>query len=110
MPPTVWKIGGCPDRMSDAPNNTVAVDVDGTLFNIRGVCANVVKWVEEQRAAGKQVICWSSRGEAYARRLCENAGIAHLFQAIIGKPILICDDRGWAWIRFTKTLHPLRIK
>ena len=84
--------------------HVVAVDVDGTLIVDGRVNVGLVAWLRDQHAKGAQLLLWSMRGEAYARRAAETAGIVCLFAHILSKPGYIVDDKGWTWVRDTKIL------
>ena len=96
---------------TDLPRqNTLAVDVDGTLIRNDGTLnAAVVDHVEARRDEGFTLILWSARGQAHAQMQADQHGVAHLFDHILSKPGYVIDDHAWDWTRFTDCRHPDRL-
>lgn len=92
------------------PSRCIGIDIDGTLVIRRKLDARIMKWIDQQRAAGFDVVLWSARGRGYAERVAEHYGITDRFTAIIGKPGYIIDDLGWGWIKFTRVIRNLKEK
>lgn len=90
-------------------NDTVAIDIDGTLVLNGALSESAMGWIHKQRGKGFDVILWSIRGGKYAREVAEKFEISGLFAAIIGKPCAIVDDRGWGWARYSPAIHPGRL-
>ena len=85
----------------------IAVDVDGTL-SLNGQPNTVlIEWLRRRRQDGYQLMLWSSRGEAHARRCAELFGVADLFAWIIPKPGAVVDDQGWAWTQYAHVVTDL---
>lgn len=89
------------------PQNVIAVDVDGTLH--RGGIANMalIEWCRKKRAQGFDLMLWSARGEAHAKKAAGLFGVSDLFSTICSKPGYIVDDKGWSWIKFTRIVRTL---
>ena len=79
----------------------IFVDIDGTLSN------DVIEWIKTKRPEGYRFVLWSSRGEEYAKAVAERYEIVDLFEHIISKPGYIVDDKGWSWVKYTKTIWRL---
>jgi len=96
--------------MTGTPPKCVAIDVDGTLVT-RG-CLNhkVADWAKARKSDGYEVLLWSSRGKRHAKDIAEHFKIKEYFTSIISKPSYIVDDKGWAWIKFTRVIFPWNIK
>jgi hydroxymethylpyrimidine pyrophosphatase-like HAD family hydrolase len=89
-------------------NKTIAVDVDGTLINAFGdVNAPVVEFCRCKKAQGFFLILWSARGKRHAEAQAARCGVVELFDAILSKPGLIIDDKGWSWTQYTKRVLDL---
>lgn len=86
-------------------NKTIFVDVDGTLVCAERVNHNLIAWLRVKRSEGHELILWSAQGQKYAQEVAVRLEIAELFSAIISKPGAIIDDKGWAWIKFTRWLR-----
>ncbi len=85
--------------------NTIAVDVDGTLQINGEPNHKLIAWLREQKADGFHLILWSSRGKDNATHFASLFGVADLFDVICSKPGYIVDDKGWTWARFTKIIR-----
>lgn len=94
--------------MLHPPNNSIAVDIDGTLIVDGAINARVLSFCIARRETHCLTL-WSSRGEDYARRIAEHHKVDHIFHHITGKPSHIIDDQGWSWVKFTKVTHPANI-
>lgn len=88
-------------------NKVIAVDVDGTLLRRGRVNDSVVAWCVRKKAEGYSLMLWSARGEAHARQAAGLFGLTELFDHIISKPGALLDDKGWAWINFTRVIRSL---
>ncbi len=89
------------------PPKVITVDVDGTLFS-RGVAnQKLIEWCRTKKDSGFFMILWSARGEKYAIRAAEKAGLDKVFDCIISKPGYIVDDKGWSWIKYTRVVKRL---
>lgn len=96
--------------MASPIDNTIFVDIDGTLLTKRGQVIKPIKlWIERMHAAGRPIVLWSARGRKYANAVATRLAISHLFIAIIGKPALILDDAGRLWVRYTRVVTPSQI-
>lgn len=90
------------------PPSCVAVDVDGTLFSSkrpRLLNSRLVALLRKRSAQGWEIIIWSMRGTAYARRAAYAAGLADV-AICIAKPSVIIDDRGLEWLRSAQVVQP----
>ena len=87
------------------PPRVIAIDVDGTLQIGGEANARLIEWCRQRKADGFQLILWSARGEAHARRYAEAFAVADLFAVICSKPGYIVDDLGWGWIRHTRVIR-----
>ena len=72
------------------------IDIDETLIQTcnarREANPHVVRLVERLHAEDAQLYCWSAGGDAYAREVATELGIAALFQAFLPKPEVLIDD------------------
>jgi hydroxymethylpyrimidine pyrophosphatase-like HAD family hydrolase len=82
-----------------------AVDVDGTLLINGELNQDLREWIEDKKEKRIELILWSARGRDYALRFAEKFEIEHLFDAIISKPGVIVDDKGWGWIEETQVIR-----
>ncbi len=85
-------------------SKVIAVDVDGTLIVGGFLNKSLVEWCRKKREEGFSMILWSLRGENYAKKMAEWAGVTDIFHNIIGKPGYIVDDKGWGWTKFTRRI------
>ena len=87
------------------PQKVSSVDVDGTLL-VNGELDHAVMGVcIDKRASGYKVYLWSARGEEYAKRFALQFGVEHHFDAILSKPGILIDEKGWSWAKFTKVIN-----
>jgi predicted mannosyl-3-phosphoglycerate phosphatase (HAD superfamily) len=84
-------------------------DVDGTLITSGQVNARLVDWLRLRHNEGFELVLWSSRGREHAEKAASIAGCAELFQSIVSKPGYIVDDKGWAWIKYTRNANALSV-
>jgi hydroxymethylpyrimidine pyrophosphatase-like HAD family hydrolase len=85
-----------------------ACDVDGTLICGGRVNVSLVARLSDLKRKGWQILVWSARGTAYAKRAVKIANMEKLEPVVIGKPGLFADDKGWAWTRDSRPLLPVR--
>lgn len=81
------------------------MDVDGTLIQRGKLNKKLVQWIIQKRAEGFSFVLWSTRGQDHAKLSANTFGIAHLFDAILGKPGYIVDDKGWQWTKYVKRVR-----
>lgn len=85
------------------PQQTIAIDVDNTLF-VGGVLdEKVVNFAKAKHVEGFELIIWSSRGSEYAKGAMVEAGLSEIARAI-SKPGYVLDDDGWEWTRYTRVI------
>ena len=89
------------------PTKCVCIDVDGTLWINGTLNKKLCQWAKLRKKEGYDVILWSARGRIYAEKFAKKNKIESLFTFIIGKPSYIVDDKGWAWISYTKTIKTI---
>jgi len=83
---------------------TIAVDVDGTLL-INGAANEIlIDYLTEKKAEGYDIFLWSARGKSHAQDVATRFNLTNLFSAIISKPDIMIDDRGWSWTRYVNVL------
>lgn len=85
--------------------NAAAIDVDDTLLINGEANDDLVEWIKRKKEEGTELVLWSARGRAYAREVAEKLEVSHLFDAIISKPGVIVDDKGWGWIKWTRVIR-----
>lgn len=76
--------------------------MDGTLHESGIPNTKVIAWLRVKKLEGFELVLWSARGQRHAQRAIDNLGLAGLFDVVISKPGYIVDDKGWAWIKWTK--------
>lgn len=86
--------------------STIYVDVDDTLLTVMGdriiPRPTVVRLVKELKEKGKLLYCWSTGGEAYARKMATGLGIQDCFSSFLKKPEAMIDDEEVEnWRNFT---------
>jgi phosphoglycolate phosphatase-like HAD superfamily hydrolase len=64
----------------------------------------LIAWLKRRKVEGFDLMLWSARGRQHCLRAVEEFGLDGLFDVITGKPGYIVDDKGWAWIKFTKVV------
>ena len=89
------------------PPRVIFCDVDGTLITSGQVNARLVDWLRSRHSEGYELVLWSSRGREHAEKAASIAGCADLFRAIVSKPGYIVDDKGWSWIKYTRSANAL---
>jgi len=85
--------------------NAAAIDVDDTLLINGEANDDLVEWIKRKKEEGTELVLWSARGRAYAQEVAEKLKVSHLFDAIISKPSVIVDDKGWGWIKWTRVIQ-----
>lgn len=85
--------------------NAAAIDVDDTLLINGKANDDLVEWIERKKKEGTELVLWSARGRDYAQEIAERLEVDHLFDAIISKPGVIVDDKGWGWIKYTRVIR-----
>lgn len=85
--------------------NAAAIDVDDTLLINGEANADLVEWIERKKEEGTELVLWSARGRDYAQEVAERLKVVHLFDAIISKPGIVVDDKGWGWIKYTRVIR-----
>lgn len=79
------------------------VDVDNTLLRNGRIVEPVVLAIRAAIGQGADVVVWSARGKEHALRAATMAGINSMV-ICLAKPDAIIDDRGWAWVRYSRVL------
>lgn len=70
------------------------IDIDGTLINHNDQpIPHVVNFVKKMFKKGAQLVAWSQGGGDYAKRVCSDLRIAHMFKAFLDKPDFYVDDK-----------------
>ena len=85
--------------------NIVYVDVDDTLIRSgtkRLPIPETICKVQELWNAGAHLYCWSMGGGDYARNVCIELHIDHMFLAFLPKPHVCIDDQAIT----AKLVHP----
>lgn len=85
----------------------VCIDIDDTLIVDGKLNRKVVRYAQQKREDGFDLVLWSARGRHYAESTAERYGLVGLFDAIIGKPGYIVDDMGWSWTKYTRNVANL---
>jgi hydroxymethylpyrimidine pyrophosphatase-like HAD family hydrolase len=85
----------------------VFVDVDGTLIDNRGKVNWGLIGKIKDRQGEADFILWSAQGAAYARGVAESLKVFDLFDAVLGKPTDIVDDKGMQWLKYVKPHPPM---
>lgn len=81
------------------------IDVDGTLIRHGVLNQSLVGYIMAHKRDGYYIVLWSMRGREYAEATALSTGTTHLFDAIIPKPGIVADDKGWAWARDCKMVR-----
>ena len=95
--------GGAGIKLNE--RRAIYVDVDGTLIDGKGNTNWGLIWKIRDKQGEADFILWSARGAKYARKVAESIGVFELFDAVLGKPTDIVDDKGLSWLRDAK-MHP----
>ena len=87
------------------PSKVIAIDVDGTLQHNGNPNNKLIEWCRDRKSENYNLILWSARGEAHARKYAELFNVTEIFDTIISKPSYVVDDQGWGWIKYTKVIR-----
>ncbi len=85
----------------------IYVDVDDTLLINNRINSALVRWIILKSAEGYVINVWSMRGEQAAEEAVEQCKLSAVVTACLSKPGYIVDDKGWGWIKNTKSIPPI---